>query len=320
MDNRADLPLVSIITPSFNQRAYIEKTLESVLSQDYPNIEYIVLDGGSTDGTRELLLAYADRLRLILEPDDGQADAINKGMRLATGDILAWMNSDDYYAPGAIHAAVEYLLAHPDVDFVYGDVIAIDAHEREYGVRTHVRQVDADYLVGVRDDIVQPAAFWRAQVWRTCGELDASLHYTLDYEYWMRVAKQFTMRYVPVVFAKERLYSDAKSFRGSLARWDEIEAVAKRHGGAGLPRGYAAMAAAAFVRRGLASALRGRFTQARADVSRARQMRPPLVKFAQFLATQIVFGDSGIPRAWLWLNRRRQAAKAESHLPNTIST
>jgi glycosyltransferase involved in cell wall biosynthesis len=320
VDNRADLPLVSIITPSFNQRAYIEKTLESVLSQDYPNIEYIVLDGGSTDGTRELLLTYADRITLILEPDDGQADAINKGMRLATGDILAWMNSDDYYTPGAIRAAVEYLLAHPDVDFVYGDVIAIDAHEREYGVRAHVRQVDAESLIDICDDIVQPGTFWWARVWHTCGELDASLHYTLDYEYWMRVAKQFTMRYVPIVFAKERLYSSAKTFRGSLARWDEIEAVAKRHGGAGLPRSYAAEAAAAFARHGLSRLVRGHWSDARRDWARALAFRPPPAKFFRFFGALLLFGDASLPRIWLWLNLRRQAAKAESHLPNTIST
>lgn len=319
MDNRADLPLVSIITPSFNQRAYIEKTLLSVLEQDYPNIEYIVLDGGSTDGTRELLATYADRLTLVMEPDDGQADAINKGMRMAKGDILAWMNSDDYYTPGAIRAAVEYLLAHPDVDFVYGDVIAIDADERDYGIRAHVRQVDAESLIGMCDDIVQPASFWRAQVWRTCGELDVSLHYALDYEYWMRVAKQFTMRYVPVVFAKERLYSSAKTFRGNLGRWDEIEAVARRHGGGGLPRRYAAEAAAAFARRGLAGLVRGRWADARRDWSHALAFRPPPAKFFKFLGALMLFGDASLPRIWLWLNKRRQSAKAQSHLPNTIS-
>jgi glycosyltransferase involved in cell wall biosynthesis len=313
------LPLVSIITPSFNQRAYIEKTLESVLSQDYPNIEYIVLDGGSTDGTRELLRTYADRLTLVLEPDDGQADAINKGMRMASGEILAWINSDDYYTPGAVRAAVDYLTAHPDVGLVYGDVIAIDAAEREYGVRTHVRQVDADYLVNVRDDIVQPAAFWRASLWRTCGELDASLQYTLDYEYWMRAARQFTLRYVPVVFARERLYSDAKTFRGSLARWDEIEAVARRHGGAGLPRGYAAEAAATYARRGIGNILRRRGHKGRQDLARALSFRPPPGAFLKFFSVHVLFGDAALPRIFLWLNRRRQSAKSLSRMPNTIS-
>lgn len=160
------LPKISIITPSYNQAPYIEATLRSVLDeQDYPNLEYWVIDGGSTDGTLDILRRYEGRLRWISEPDGGQADAINKGMRLATGDILAWMNSDDLYAPGALRVAGEYFAAHPETMFLYGDALAIDEHDASHGIRVHVRAADADYLVNTGDPIVQPASFWRREVW-----------------------------------------------------------------------------------------------------------------------------------------------------------
>ena len=121
-----DVPLVSIVTPSFNQARFIRETIESVLAQDYPRIEYIVVDGGSTDGTIDILRGYDGRLIWSAERDRGQADAINKGFRRARGEILAWLNSDDTYLPGAVSAAVSHLVQHRDCAMVYGDGFLID--------------------------------------------------------------------------------------------------------------------------------------------------------------------------------------------------
>ncbi len=124
----SSLPRVSIVTPSFNQAAFLEETIQSVLSQDYPNLEYIIIDGGSTDGSVEIIKKYADKLAYwVSEKDTGQADAINKGLIRVTGEIVAWLNSDDIYLPGTIRAAVEALQAHPDCGLVYGDVLSVDA-------------------------------------------------------------------------------------------------------------------------------------------------------------------------------------------------
>ena len=120
-------PLVSIVTPSYNQGPYIEATIQSVVSQDYPHLEYIVIDGGSQDNTVAILKRYAERLCWISEPDHGQADAINKGFRIAHGEILAWLNSDDTYLPGAVCQVVEYFQRHPDVSMVYGEGQHVDA-------------------------------------------------------------------------------------------------------------------------------------------------------------------------------------------------
>jgi glycosyltransferase involved in cell wall biosynthesis len=127
-------PLVSIITPSFNQAPYLRRTMESVLRQDYPNLEYIVVDGGSTDGSQAIIKEYEDRLaHWESVPDRGQTDAINKGFARATGKYLAWLNSDDVYQPGAISEATAYLESHPEVGMVYGDCTFIDADDRQIG-------------------------------------------------------------------------------------------------------------------------------------------------------------------------------------------
>src|SRR5689334_19100061 len=192
-------PLVSIITPSYNHAAYIEQTIKSVREQDYPHIEHIVMDGGSTDNTLDILRKYEDRLIWVSEKDSGQTNAINKGFRKATGEIMAWLNSDDVYMPGAVRTMVEHFQQHPDDKFVYGNVLAVDEHEQPYGVRSHVHQGDQWELVNGVNFIVQPAAFWRREVWETMGELDESLHYMMDYEYWMRVAGRYPLRHIPVV-------------------------------------------------------------------------------------------------------------------------
>lgn len=308
-------PLVTIVTPSFNQAPYIEATICSVLEQDYAPIEYLVIDGGSTDGTLAILERYAGRLTYVSEPDGGQADAINKGMRMARGQIRAWLNSDDCYTPGAVRAVVETFRAHPDWAFLYGDALAIDAAGRPYGIRAHVHQTDQRELVEVGDYIVQPAAFWRAELWDAIGALDASLHYALDYEYWMRAAGHFALHYVPVCLAIERLHGGAKTTKGALGRIEEIEQVARRHGGAGLPASFRGEGAAGYTLRALQHGLRGRFGEARRDLERAAALRPPPGRYLSWLATLTVLGGGAVPSLWLQLNRGRQGRKVETRMP-----
>ena len=184
-------PLVSIITPSYNQGRYLEATIRSVLEQDYPVIEYIIIDGGSTDESLEIIQRYAGRLAYWESmPDRGQAHAVNKGLQRARGEILGWINSDDVLAPGAVSLAVQTLRSQPGIDVVYGRLARIDAAGRP--VPTPVLPKDRvefgpDYVIG--ECIVnQPGAFWRREIMQQVGWLEERLTYSLDYEYWIRMA------------------------------------------------------------------------------------------------------------------------------------
>ncbi len=292
-------PLVSIVTPSYNHAAYIEQTIKSIREQDYPNIEHIVIDGGSTDNTVDILKRYEDRLTWVSEKDNGQTNAINKGFRKATGDIMAWLNSDDVYMPGAVRAVVEHFQKHPEDKFVYGNVLAVDKHEQSYGVRSHIHQGDQSELVNSVNFIVQPATFWRREVWDTMGELDESLHYMMDYEYWMRVAGKYPLRHIPVVVAKERMYPAAKTFSGAVTRMEEMQAVAERHGGHGIPYRYRAEAAANYAVRGFKCLGSGEWSGAKADLRRVISTRPPLLTFVKYFGAMAFLGSESISKLWL---------------------
>ncbi|MBN2547924.1 MAG: glycosyltransferase [Anaerolineales bacterium] len=186
-----DLPLVSIMTPSFNQGQFLEQTICSVLEQDYPQIEYLIIDGGSTDGSLEIIRRYADRLaQWVSEPDRGQSHAINKGLQRARGDILGWLNSDDLLLPGTVSRVVQAFRSHPDVDVVYGRLERIDAQGRL--VPTPILPKDRvtfnQSLVIGECVVNQPGSFWRRSATEKVGCLDENLIYAMDYEYWIRLA------------------------------------------------------------------------------------------------------------------------------------
>lgn len=222
-------PLVSIVTPSYNQGRYIERTIESVLSQDYPNLEYIVVDGGSDDNTVAILKKYEEHLTWISEKDRGQADAINKGFRMAKGEVMAWLNSDDTYLPGAIHQSVAYFEAHPEVGMLYGEGYHID-EDGERIERYYTEPFDYQRLSEVCF-ICQPTVFLRAQVINTVGPLDVTLDYCLDYEYWMRIAKRFRIGYLDAYLANTRLHLDTKTLSKRVEVHEETLQVVKRHYG-----------------------------------------------------------------------------------------
>ena len=297
---------VSIITPTLNQAEFIEDTIRSVLGQGYPNVEYIIVDGGSTDGTLDILRRYEDRLRWISEPDRGQASAINKGFRLASGDILGWLNSDDIYMDGAIETVVRHFAEHPQHAFVYGNALALNREGKSYGVRSHVKQADLDMLLNESDYIVQPAAFWRRSLWTTLGELDEDLFYTLDYEYWMRAAKVYRLYHIPVCLAAERMYGDAKTFKGSIQRLVEIEQVALRHGGDGMPRRFQPEARATYLAEGIHLCLQGRFREGRQLLAKARSYRGNFVLFSVYAVVILLLGYDRLSILRLHGNRLRR--------------
>lgn len=204
-------PLVSIVTPSFNQGAFIAETITSVLTQDYPRIDHLVIDGGSTDSTLDVLSRFGDRLRWISEPDRGQSDAINKGWRLARGEIVAWLNADDLYRPNAIGKVVAFFHEHPDVDLVYGDCDFIN-ERGEVVARHRKRPADAaDLLRSPISIIAQPAAFLRRRVLETAGYLDEMLQYVMDLDYWLRVASRHSIAYLPHCLAAFRVHGESKT-------------------------------------------------------------------------------------------------------------
>ncbi len=231
-ESKPELPLVSIVTPSFNQGRFLEKTIQSVLNQDYPKIEYIIVDGGSTDGSLDIIQRYADRLAWwVSEKDHGQTDAINKGFAKATGEIFAWLNSDDTYYPHAVTEAVEYLLAHPEVGMVYGDAHLIDEEGRVVG-KFPARQTDYQRLRSGYVHIPQQTAFFRAKLWRLVGPLDPSFFFAMDYDLWVRISKVAPLVYVPRLWASFRLHGSGKTISADDRCWPEMLRVHYREGGA----------------------------------------------------------------------------------------
>lgn len=209
--HKIPLPLVSIVTPSYNSFPYIQETVESVQMQDYPHIEHIVIDGGSTDGTVEFLQEEPDII-WVSEPDRGQSHALNKGFQQARGEIIGWLNADDTYQPGAISTAVYYLLENDDIDMVHSDLLVINNISQPLGIR---RSQHFDLTTHLFENhIKQPTVFIRRQVLSRLGGVNENLHYVMDKELWLRIGLEgFNMHYLQdQTLANFRKYPGTKSY------------------------------------------------------------------------------------------------------------
>jgi glycosyltransferase involved in cell wall biosynthesis len=226
-------PLVTIVTPSYNQGRFIEETILSVLNQDYPHIEYIIMDGGSTDQTLDIIRKYQNRLIWYSEKDKGQSNAINKGLRIAKGDILAYLNSDDTYLPNAVTRAVHYLTSNTsDSPFVYGEGYHI-TKEGAIIEKYPTELFNFNHLAEICY-ICQPTAFWKREVIEKIGLFDENLHYAMDYDYWIRIAKYFgNLGYINEYLANSRQYPEIKTFSKRFEAHAETLDVIKKHYGRG---------------------------------------------------------------------------------------
>jgi len=206
-----DWPRISVITPSFNQAAYLERTLRSVLDQGYPNLEYIVIDGGSTDGSVDIIRRYADRLVFwVSEPDHGQTAAINKGLQRATGEWVAWQNSDDIYYPGAFHDLAAAATKHPQAGLIIGDTMLID--ERDCPLRD-IRYVKPSYKALLAEGMIltNQSAFWHRSAHAEIGLMREDLHCSFDYEWFLRLAQHTEGVHVDRIWGAFRLHGETKT-------------------------------------------------------------------------------------------------------------
>lgn len=223
------LPDVTVVTPSYNQGAFIEETILSVLNQTGIAIEHIVMDGGSTDGTLEILRKFEGRLSYLSEKDKGQTDAINKGLRRARGRIIAYLNSDDTYLPGAVAKAVRFLDRRREYAMVYGEGYHVDVHGR-FLERYYTEPFDFQRLSEICF-ICQPTVFLRRELLTTVGYFDESLQFCMDYDYWIRVGKRYSIGYLPEYLATSKLHAKGKTLANQTAFHREIVHMIQRHYG-----------------------------------------------------------------------------------------
>ena len=221
------LPLVTIVTPSYNQGHYIEDTILSVLNQDYPNVEYIVVDGGSTDNTIDILRKYDHQLIWFSEPDHGQSHAINKGFKLARGEILAWINSDDKYEQGAISNSVHCLLRHPEIAMTYGRINVISSDGKLIETTPAPRPFDLWAIMYMGYGIDQASTFFRKSALEDVGYVNEKLHWTMDWDLWIRIGSRYNVGTIDAVIASIRMYYGTKTSTGGLKRIAEIVSVVR---------------------------------------------------------------------------------------------
>ncbi|MEL6455178.1 MAG: glycosyltransferase family 2 protein [Cyanobacteria bacterium J06623_5] len=231
MTQSLSYPAITVVIPSFNQGEFIEETLVSVIGQCYPNLEIIVIDGGSTDGTTEIIEKYAKHIHYWhSKPDKGQADAINQGMQRSSGDILCWLNSDDLYLPGTLLDIGRRFQNRLQQNYlIYGG--SLHFSQREEQLSGHVQAMGSYDPVRLTycDFIAQPSAFWTRQLWLAAAELNSDYHYVLDWEWFIRASRIAQFEYVPKLYSLYRFHDAHKSSTGGTQRCREIFEVVEKY-------------------------------------------------------------------------------------------
>ena len=226
----SELPLFSVVTPTYNQSAFLRETIESVLSQDYPNIELIVIDDGSTDKTPQILAEYTGRIQWESQKNMGQTPTINKGWAQSKGEIITWLNSDDTFLPGAVKKAVDYLRAHPDVGIVFGDTLFTEADGTPLEQTKRLKGFDfKKFVVKCENVIPQPSAFIRRSVLENTGPLDPSYYYFMDWDFWLRAGIRNRIEYLPELFSTYRLHEESKTVAQAAKAAPELEYMYKKY-------------------------------------------------------------------------------------------
>jgi glycosyltransferase involved in cell wall biosynthesis len=307
------------VTPSYNTGRYIGAAVQSVLDQDCPNVDYIVLDGGSTDKTVEVLKSFGPRLRWISEKDGGQSDAIKRGYAMTgQGDpdeILGWLNSDDTYAPGAFREVAQYFADHPEIDLLYGDATYTDWDGKHIADCVHIEPYSLHRLCRYSDFMVQPATFVRRRAYEAVGGVDAAIHWAMDYDLWLRIAvKGFKVAYLPKVLAHFRWLAENKTATGGWGRLNEIVEILKRVG----------FGPTAYIRLEMCNMHARESIQALGSGKVGTSIHAAAKVAGTLLASPRAVGSLFSPHTWriMWVGqvlRARAAAEQQSHLTPPIT-
>ena len=317
-------PLVSIVTPSFNQAAYLETAMLSVLGQDYPNIEYILIDGGSTDGSLDIIRRHAGRLAYwATEPDRGQAEALNKGLRKTTGDLVAWLNSDDVLMPGAVAEAVAAAQEYPQAGMIYADGLMVDSELRLLDPHRYRTLSSLDLLSF--EVLLQPTVFMRRKALEQVGWLNEQYHLILDHELWIRISAKYPLQHVASFWALERTHAEAKTIQQAAAFVEEaqrlIDWATNSEEFAELVRGRQRRILAGFhvfSARRLIDA--GRYREAVSHLARALALHPGTVARYWYKAVQAILSALGLEGLFLWYRNTRRRIRYRGRrieLPHT---
>mgnify|MGYP002642021354 CR=1 FL=1 len=234
MNTKKKLPKISVVTPSLNQGQFLEECIISVINQDYPDFEYIIIDGGSTDNSLDIIAEYQHCLAYsVSEPDNGQSGAINKGFKRAKGELVAWLNSDDYYLPGAFMKVAETYSRNPEASFYYGNGLRVDSTglKKSRFFEAETVNFDRNALLYCLNYILQPATFINAACLKRIDFLDEDLDYGMDTDLWLKLSKEKMPAFVPETLAASREYGDTKTSTGSFQRIEELRQIAERHTG-----------------------------------------------------------------------------------------